>query len=209
MAAEPLQPSQYTIDQAQVGATPLLSPPPLILGSQSAYRRAILAAAGAEFQTLVPDIDEKAIGDRLSDQPQALVQAIAIAKADALVARLTDAAAAAANPLPADLTVLPGTVLLTSDQVVTYEGAIREKAVDLDEARRFVESYSLAPCGTVGGYCLHDLDSGKRVVGVDTTAIVFNPLPPEVVDQVRRPVMYSPISLGVFIPGTFSFDRYC
>ena len=209
MAAEPLQPSQYTIDQAQVGATPLLSPPPLILGSQSAYRRAILAAAGAEFQTLVPDIDEKAIGDRLSDQPQALVQAIAIAKADALVARLTDAAAAAANPLPADLTVLPGTVLLTSDQVVTYEGAIREKAVDLDEARRFVESYSLAPCGTVGGYCLHDLDSGKRVVGVDTTAIVFNPLPPEVVDQVRRPVMYSPISLGVFIPGTLSFDRYC
>eukprot|EP01050_Picozoa_sp_SAG11_P022123 SAG11_NODE_4101_length_2065_cov_1.721261_1_plen_181_part_10 len=41
----------------------------LILGSQSASRRAILSASGAEFDTLVPDIDEKAIGDRLSDAP--------------------------------------------------------------------------------------------------------------------------------------------
>ena len=206
-AAAPLPPtSQYTIAEeratVRANATPLLAPPPPILGSQSASRRAILTAAGAEFQTLVPDIDEKAIGDRLSDQPQALVQAIAIAKADALVARLTDAAAAAANPLPADLTVLPGTVLLTSDQVVTYEGTIREKAVDLGEARMFVESYSLAPCGTVGGYCLHDLDSGKRIVGVDTTAIHFNILPPEVVDQVRQSVMYPPIACPRFIHGT-------
>ena len=177
-----LAPSKFTVDAATASAKRLLNPPPLLLGSQSASRRAILGAAGADFKTLVPDIDEKAIGDRLQDQPAELVRAIAVAKADALVARLD--AAADDDPEANELALAPGTVLLTSDQVVTYRGTIREKPVDIAQAREFVQSYSTAPCGTCGGYCLHDIDTGQRVVSVDSTSIVFEPMPADVIEAV-------------------------
>ena len=85
--------------------------------------RAILDAAtgGAPFDVAVPDIDEKAIGDRLRDDPVDLVRQIALAKADELEAQLKDSH--------------PDAVLLTGDQVVTYEGAIREKPASQGEAR--------------------------------------------------------------------------
>jgi septum formation protein len=178
-ALSPLAPSTFTLAAAAAGVAKLVDPPRLILGSQSGSRCAILSAAlgAAAFDILVPAIDEKAIGDRLSDSPRELVKAIAIAKSDALVARLA-AWPSAGSPRP------PGKVLLTCDQVVIYEGTIREKPADLDEARRFIESYSVAPCGTVGGYCVHDLDSGRRAVGVDVTHIHFDPLPGPVVTEV-------------------------
>lgn len=179
-----LTPSKFTVDAAIAGATRLLDPPPLVLGSKSPSRRAILSAAGAEFKTLVPDIDEKAIGNRIQNQPAELVRAIAVAKADALVARLASATAAD-DPVVAELLGLaPGTVLLTSDQVVTYRGTIREKPADVAQAREFVQSYSAAPCGTCGGYCLHDIDTGQRVVSDDSTSIIFEPMPANVVDAV-------------------------
>jgi|EP01046_Picozoa_sp_COSAG06_P008772 septum formation protein len=179
-----LTPSRFTVDAAIAGALRLANPPPLLLGSQSASRRAILTASGAEFKTLVPDIDEKAIGDRLQDQPAALVRAIAVAKSDALVARLGGGEHDASLP-EGLLPLSPGTVLLTSDQVVTYQGTIREKPTDLAQAREFVQSYATAPCGTCGGYCLHDIDSGERVIADDSTSIVFQEdLPAEVVDAV-------------------------
>ena len=78
------------------------------------------------------------------DDPEQLVQAIAVAKADAVVEQV-------AAKDPCGLTQGIGLLVLTSDQVVTYEGAIREKPADMAEARRFIESYSSAPCGTVGG----------------------------------------------------------
>ena len=119
---------------------------------------------------VVPDIDEKAIGDRARDQPLALVSQIALAKADALLSSVTQDSH-------------PGAVLLTGDQVVTYEGAIREKPASVEEAREFIESYGRAPCGTVGAVCLHDLASGRRVLGVDVAQITYAPMPAEVVDE--------------------------
>lgn len=119
---------------------------------------------------VVPDIDEKAIGDRARDQPLALVSQIALAKADALLSSVTQDSH-------------PGAVLLTGDQVVTYEGAIREKPASVQEAREFIESYGRAPCGTVGAVCLHDLASGRRVLGVDVAQITYAPMPAEVVDE--------------------------
>eukprot|EP00439_Symbiodinium_sp_Y106_P023801 s125_g2.t3 len=64
-------------------------------------------------------------------------------------------------------------LLLTADQVVTYEGQIREKPESMEEARAFLASYALAPCRTVGALCLHDLSSRQRVVGV--ADIFFKP----------------------------------
>ena len=98
--------------------------------------QALLAATGASFEAMAPDIDEYAIGDRRGD-PAALVRLVATAKADALVAALSGELDEAR-------------VLLTGDQVVTFDGGIREKPRDLAECREFVQSYSRASCGTVG-----------------------------------------------------------
>ena len=97
-------PVAATIEAAKAAATRLPpGAPKFVLGSQSASRRAILAATGADFDAVVPDIDEKSIGDRARDAPEDLVRRIAIAKADALLAATADSHA--------------GSVLITGDQV--------------------------------------------------------------------------------------------
>ncbi len=67
---------------------------------------------------------------------QELVQALALAKADALLQR----------PEVSALKREDGTFLLvTSDQVVVHAGEIREKPEDKDQARRFIRSAVFLP----------------------------------------------------------------
>ena len=66
--------------------------------------------------------------------------------------------------------------------MVTYNGAVREKPADADEARAFIADYGLAPCSTVGALVLHDAASGRRASGVHVAHIHFDPFPPAVVD---------------------------
>lgn len=180
------QPALATVDAARASAVRLEpSAPRFVLGSKSATRRAILAATGATFDVIVPDIDEKAIGDRSVDPPHVLVRQIAEAKADALLSRLaadsTNAAAATGTEEAEGKPCAEMRVLLTGDQVVTYEGHIREKPSSISQAREFIESYSRAPCGTVQAICLHDLRTGRRAVGVDVASIEFGQIPEGVV----------------------------
>ena len=96
---------------------------------------------------VVPDIDEKAIGDRAGGDAVILTRKIAVAKADALLA----------NPvLSADLRAR-GVWLVTGDQVVTDGGAtgrIREKPRDDAEAAEFPGTYARGgPAATVGVLC--------------------------------------------------------
>ena len=90
----------------------------LILGSSSQFRRAVMDELGFEYEVMAPEIDEKAI--RIDD-PDALVLAIAHAKADALVGAVEGEA-----------------LIITSDQVVVWNGQIREKPQDREEAKRFI-----------------------------------------------------------------------
>lgn len=144
-----------TIEAARAGATRLAAPPAFILGSSSASRLALLEATGvSDLTVMTPDIDEKALGDRATAVPVNLVRRIALAKADALVERLAggesksddevgDAEGGEAGGEPPRGR---GVVLLTGDQVVTYDGAIREKPVSEEEAHDFIASYSTGPC---------------------------------------------------------------
>ena len=115
----------------------LLEPPRFILGSGSQSRRALLEASGARFDVIAPNIDEKSLGDRELDAPGDLVQCLALAKADALLAKLTDPPIVEGKGER-----VAGTVVLTADQVVTYDGRVREKPTSEAEARAFIESYS-------------------------------------------------------------------
>ncbi len=70
-----------------------------------------------------------------------------------------------------------GRILLTADQVVTHKGAILEKPITADEARKMIRGYGLdpsVPCCTVGSCVLTDTKSGERVAGVDVAEIYFD-----------------------------------
>jgi predicted house-cleaning NTP pyrophosphatase (Maf/HAM1 superfamily) len=113
------RPALVTVEAARACVAKLIDPPVFLLGSQSASRRALLEATGASFETLVPDIDEAAIGDRARDAPASIVERIAVAKADALLERLRTGA----HP-PLRL-ALDSAILLTGDQARAAARACR------------------------------------------------------------------------------------
>jgi septum formation protein len=124
---------------------------------------------GFTFTVVKADIDERALGDRSSDaNVQELVLLLANAKADAIIGRLK----------PEER----GPVLLTADQVVTCNGNILEKPLNVDEFKSFVSEYAVHPCRTVGSVVLTDTATGRRVHGVDTASIYLRPLPTETVE---------------------------
>ena len=78
---------------------------------------------------------------------------------------------------------LSACLLITCDQVVTYDGAIREKPTDAAEARRFITSYGEKPVSTVGAVAVTDLVTGERFGPlVDRATVRFDPIPTHVVD---------------------------
>ena len=166
-------PPELTLDAARKCAAQMpAATPRLIMGSKSASRRALLEAmGGAAFETRVADVDEDAIGDRGGD-PRALVSAIAGAKCDALLERHF------ATEGDDDA------VRVCGDQVVTFEGRVREKPADLDEARRFARSYSGSSCSTVGCVITHDILHGTRRVDVHEATVSFGEFPPTLVDDI-------------------------
>lgn len=109
----------------------------VVLGSKSFTRKLLLGELGVPFECVPADIDEKAIRD---PDPEVLVMKLANAKADALAARPAFAPSEGGQ----------NTLLLTSDQVVVFEGQIREKPESADEAREFIRGYGRSPCRTVG-----------------------------------------------------------
>jgi len=89
--------------------------PPLILASKSPTRQLLLRELGFQDLTIVPaNLDERAIGDRLKDKPEALVLAIANAKADFIHAKLSGADESVNVEVP------QGAFLLAGDQVSLF-----------------------------------------------------------------------------------------
>ena len=62
---------------------------------------------------------------------------------------------------------------------------------DLDEAQHFIDGYGRLPCSTVGSIVLTDIQSGKRVAGVDTATIHFDTIPQTVIDRLLEEGMES------------------
>ena len=134
----------------------------IILGSQSKWRRELLARMGYQFDVMTPDIDEKAIRD---DDAWNLTLRLAHAKADAL------------------LPCLHLGLLITSDQVVVCDGEILEKPRDSGEARRYLEKYGKFPAETVTAVVVTNTVTRKRTEGIDVARVVFRPIPADVIDR--------------------------
>ncbi|OMO75116.1 Maf-like protein [Corchorus olitorius] len=143
----------------------------IILGSSSIARRQILAEMGYEFTLMSADIDEKSIR---KEKPEELVMALAEAKAEAILQRLPAGDyGKEAEP----------TLLITSDQVVVYEGVVREKPADEKEAREFIKGYSGGHAATVGSVVVTNLKTGSRKGDWDRVEIYFHEIPDEVIEK--------------------------
>ncbi len=127
----------------------------LILGSSSKWRAQFLREAGFVIETMAPDIDEKAIR---RDDPEALVLALAHAKADALMAQIREPS-----------------LLITSDQVVVCNGRVLEKPKDELEARSDLACYLDHPAEAVNGVVVTNTQTGKRVEGIDRAKVFYKP----------------------------------
>ncbi|KAG5103739.1 hypothetical protein AAZX31_17G237500 [Glycine max] len=143
----------------------------IILGSSSVARRKILSEMGYLFTIMTADIDEKSIR---KETPEDLVMALAEAKAEAILQRL---------PVDDYLKEAEPTLLITSDQVVVYEGVIREKPTSKEEARQFLKDYSGRHAATVGSVLVTNLKTGLRKGDSDRVEIYFNEIPDEIIEK--------------------------
>lgn len=136
----------------------------MILGTASQYRKQVFEEMGyTDFEVMAADIDEKAIR---FDDPEKLTLALANAKADVLVKRIHESA-----------------LLITADQVVAWNGEIREKPGNEEQAREYLRTYHKAPARVMNGLTVTNTGTGKRVSGVDSTTIVFKEISEEVIGR--------------------------
>ncbi|WLR92481.1 Maf-like protein [Shinella zoogloeoides] len=94
--------------------------PPLILASQSPFRRMLMENAGLPFRAQAAEIDERAVETELAagnPTPQQVAEALAIEKARNVAGRN------------------PGALVIGSDQTLSLEGRVFHKPADMAEAK--------------------------------------------------------------------------
>ncbi|MCT7667245.1 Maf-like protein [Shinella kummerowiae] len=100
---------------------------PLILASQSPFRRMLMENAGLTFQTQAATIDERAAEAALAAHnptPQTIAEALAIEKARDVARRN------------------PGSLVIGSDQTLSLEGLVFHKPADMAEAKAHLMAMS-------------------------------------------------------------------
>src|SRR5947209_3270430 len=125
---------------------------PLVLASASPRRAEILRAVGWPFETQAAGVDETRLG---GETPEDFVRRLAREKAEA-VAR----------------TRLFGLVL-GADTTVVVDGEILEKPRDAEDARRMLRLLSERWHEVLTGVALVRAESGRAVVGVERTRVLF------------------------------------
>ena len=136
----------------------------IILGSQSENRKQVFLKAGYVFDVLISNIDEKAIRhEDLYELPLRLAKA----KAEALLPRIKEPA-----------------LLITADVVTIWNGELREKPRDFDEARRFLKSFSESPhpVECVNGIVVTNTATGVSATGNDISKVWFGKIPDEFIE---------------------------
>ena len=102
-----------------------MSRAPLVLASQSASRKAMLANAGIAFEAVPANIDERALERELHETAPAQV-ALALAEAKALAVSASK----------------PGRLVLGSDSLVVVDGTRFDKPRDREEAEAHLRFFS-------------------------------------------------------------------
>jgi len=137
---------------------------PLILGSSSIFRRAVLTELGFVFEIVPPDIDEKALRH---EDPKMLTLIISRAKAKAVMEKVGQR----------------DVLIICSDQVIVCNGVIREKPTSNEECKEFLRSYRTYPALSVNSVVVVNTKTGKICEGTDVATQHFKYLPEELIDD--------------------------
>jgi septum formation protein len=120
---------------------------PLVLGSGSASRRALLLAAGLDVEFAAPDVDERAIEDRY------------LAGGGSLESVASELAQAKALAVSAER---PHAYCIGADQTLTLEGKILHKSRDLVEGAQVLTALSGKTHRLTSAFCV--ARAGKALV---------------------------------------------
>ncbi|KAJ3386510.1 hypothetical protein HDU92_002420 [Lobulomyces angularis] len=170
----------------------------IVLGSSSFGRKKVLKQNKINFIQYIPDIDEKAVGKterHLKPDPIKLTNLIAKAKSQKVLNLIKEE--------KKDLSQL-NYLVICSDQVVSYNGTIREKPESVEECKSMLKgkpSFFLnfsnflkllinsgidyvgdTPAVTVTSVVVVNTRNGKEAEGYDIAKQYFNPIPDNVVD---------------------------
>ena len=150
---------------------------------------------------MAPDIDEKNVDIR-HDDPTQLPVGIALAKADALMARLrkmredpnslppppssfssssSSFYSSSSSHIPSQGPIL----ILTADQVVLFGNKeVREKPESASEAKRFLASYSNTSVATISCIVATLFPSGEQASTVHVATVHWNHIPSDMIDRI-------------------------
>ena len=131
------------------------SPPALILGSTSPYRKALLQRLGLSFETVNPGVDETPLA---GEKPADLARRLARAKAQAVAARHPEA------------------VVIGSDQVADLHGSALGKPGTHDRATAQLRQMSGQTAVFHTALCVTCLATGFEQVEVAAVRVVFRSL---------------------------------
>ncbi|XP_070056331.1 uncharacterized protein [Nicotiana tomentosiformis] len=146
----------------------------LILGSSSTARRKILADMGYQFTTMADAIISKFRNTENLEKDSNPTLLVAADTAEAIIPRVSIGESEGdAEP----------TLLITCDQVVVYEGMVREKPSSEAEARQFMKDYANGHAATVSSVLVTNLVTGCRRGEWDKVEIYFHDIPDQVIDK--------------------------
>ncbi|HXJ14491.1 MAG TPA: Maf family protein [Candidatus Limnocylindrales bacterium] len=131
----------------------------LILASSSLRRAEILANAGLPFTVLTSPVDESPYP---GEAPAALVQRLANAKADIVIAR-----------------ALGPAIVLGADTEVVLDDKILGKPRSTEDARRMLQQLSGRTHSVLTGAALIRLPDGERRQFIESTLVHFRPITEE------------------------------
>lgn len=136
--------------------------PSIILASSSPYRRRLLEQLGLTFEWASPDIDETALP---GESPEALVERLARAKAQALAVRY------------------PQHWIIGSDQIASFDNRILGKPGNIENARRQLHACRGQRVEFITGLCLLNSRDGKSETIVERFGVMFRELSDEQIDR--------------------------
>lgn len=121
---------------------------------------------GYDFSVMDPNIDEKSIRD---NDPQQLVLKLALAKAEALLPKISTPA-----------------LLITADQIVKCNHTILEKPRDFTEACDFLRLHSIYPAETISAIVVTNTQTKKQESGISIARVFFRPIPENMISIIAN-----------------------
>ena len=129
--------------------------PPLYLASTSVYRRALLQKLTTQFSCVKPEVDESPLPDETA---QALVNRLALAKANAVAATLSDG------------------LVIGSDQVAVFQGEILGKPHTVANAEAQLKRFSGQAVTFLTGLAVVNAATGKVQQAIEPFVVYFREL---------------------------------